>query len=63
MRTNVKFEMVAIYRDKIYGNYFRQRVKGMGIEEVLTANGSWARSAENAWTMLWYSMKSTCEAF
>ena len=47
----------------IYGHAFRQRVKGMGICEVLTApyspwqnpfaNGSSARSGASAWITSW----------
>src|SRR5881397_3616197 len=47
-------------RDKIYGHSFRQRVKGMGIDEILTAphspwqtpsrSGSSARCAVSVWT-------------
>jgi putative transposase len=48
-------------RDSIYGDYFRQRVRSMGIEEVLTAyhspwqtrmlSDSMEASAGNVWTM------------
>ena len=59
-------------RDKIYGHSFRQRVKGMGIDEILTAphspwqtpsrSGSSARCAVSVWTMSLCSASGTCAA-
>src|SRR5207245_2408100 len=59
-------------RDQVFGEQFRHRVNGMGIEEVLTAlhspwqnpsrSGSSARSAASVWITFWFSAKATCAA-
>ncbi len=59
-------------RDAVYGDTFRQRVKGMGIGEVLTAprspwqnpsrSDSSARSGASVWTMSSFSASGTCDA-
>src|SRR5882724_3041658 len=59
-------------RDAVYGDTFRQRVKGMGIGEVLTAprspwqnpsrSDSSARSGASVWTMSSFSASGTSDA-